>query len=575
MAVRVKIFPGGKEVEAKEGMSLTDVLLENGVFIETLCSGKGFCGRCLVKILRGAGDPGEVEKRILGDEGTEAGLRLACKTTIGEDMEIEVLTEARAHPAGWTAEPAFERPSFTLQSIEEGNYVFKAGEQRVFLGKVPDPVLGVAVDAGTTTIEAILVDLKEGTVKGKTREMNRQVSAGTDIISRISYGVKSDGNRENLRKALIASIDRAMADLVARAGAARENVVACALSGNVFIVHSILGKSLEGLSAYPFSPPLTDTLLLSDSIPLSMSAMGCILLYPAPGAFIGGDLVAGAISLSLDEVGAPALFIDIGTNTEILLRKGKRWIAASAPSGGAFEGAEMKCGKLAVTGAVTGCSFDKELVLNVIGGGEPDGISGSGIVSLVSLLLSLGFLTPDGMLLSPAEARGITPQSLLWRLTEIDGERAFLLYIPGRGGTPVYLGQRDVRNFQAAKGAIRAALETTLEELGLDPFDVERVYVSGAFGKGTEEHDLIRAGIFPQGFRGKVIKAGNTSLKGAYLSLVEKEGMKRAKDFAEKVSVMHLGGNSRFSEKFIEHMNFSSDREAISGDESMSTPEDD
>jgi uncharacterized 2Fe-2S/4Fe-4S cluster protein (DUF4445 family) len=556
MTLKVKIHPGGKEIETGEGIFLIDLLLENGVFVESLCSGRGFCGRCIVKILRGSGPPEEVERRILGEDGTVGGFRLACITKVASDMEIQLLTEEIPLSVDGSTGAVPERSSFTLQSIEEGSYVFKAGESRVFLGVVPDPVLGVAVDAGTTTIEALLVDLKDGSVKGEVREMNRQISVGTDIISRISYGIKSDGNRENLRKVLIGSIDKAITDLMISVGAKRENIVACSLSGNVFIIHSLLGKSLKGLAKFPFSPPLTDTLLLPDILPLSVGENGCILLYPSPGAFIGGDLVAGAISLSLDVEGVPSLFIDIGTNTEILLRKGAAWVAASTPSGGAFEGAEMKCGKLAIPGAITSCAFDRELLLNVIGGGEPDGISGSGIVSLVSLLLSMGLLTRDGRLLSTAEARGVAPPSILWRLTDMEGENAFILYLAERGGRPVYLSQSDVRNFQTAKGAIRAALETALRELGLLPPDVERVYVSGAFGKGVEESELITVGIFPPEFEGKVIKAGNSSLKGAYLYLVDREGTKRAKNFAEKVKVIHLGGNRIFSEKFIEHMNF-------------------
>lgn len=556
MTFRVKIHPGGREIEIKEERSLIDLLLENGVFVESLCSGRGFCGKCLVKVLRGGGPPKEVEKRILGEDGTVAGLRLACATAVAGNMEIQVFNEERPLPAWQEAGPVPEISSFSLHSIEEGNYVFKIGESRVFLGEVPDPVLGIALDAGTTAIEALIVDLKNGSVRGEVREMNRQVSFGTDIISRISYGIGSERNRENLRKALIGSIDKVIKDLMDSVGVRRENVVACAISGNVFTIHSLLGKSLNGLARFPFSPPLTDTLLLPDSLPLSVSEKGCILIYPAPGAFIGGDVVSGSVCLSLDEKGPPSLLIDIGTNTEILLRKEERWVAASTPSGGAFEGAEMKCGKPAVTGAITNCSFENELAFSVIEGEEPDGISGSGIVSVVSLLLSLGLLTRDGRLLSPGEARGGETTSILWRLTEIDGENAFILYLPERGGSPVYLSQSDVRNFQTAKGATRAALETALDELGLTPGDVEKVYVSGAFGKGVEEEGLINTGIFPAAFRGKLVKAGNTSLKGAYLCLVEREGMKRAKEFAEKVKVIHLGGNRRFSEKFIEHMNF-------------------
>jgi uncharacterized 2Fe-2S/4Fe-4S cluster protein (DUF4445 family) len=556
MTFTVKIHPGEIEIEAEEGHTLLDVVIRGGLFIESLCSGRGLCGRCIVTVQSGSSSPLEAEERILGKEATTAGLRLACVTKVATDMEISVPADTIRLAEGADISPVPERTSFPLSSIGEGNYVFKVGESRIFLGRVSDPVCGVALDAGTTTIESLLVDLKDGSIKAESRELNRQISIGTDIVSRISYGIKSDGNREILRKALFRSIEKSLADLFRFAGVERENVVALTISGNVFIMHSLLGKSMTNLAKFPFSPPLPDTLLLSDSLPLPVHGSGCIILYPAPGAFVGGDLVAGAISLSLDVEGTPAVLVDIGTNTEILVRKGNRWVVTSAPSGGAFEGAEMKCGKLAIPGAVTKCEYDTEIVLQVIGGGEPDGISGSGIVSLVSLLLSIKVITPDGRILSPAEARGLAPPSVLWRLSGIDGENAFLLYLPERGGRPVYLGQGDVRNFQTAKGAIRAGLETALTELGLAPEDVERVYVSGAFGRGVDEEALTVTGIFPPGFRGKVIKAGNTSLSGAYLSLVMKESMMRAKDFSGKVSVLHLGGNRLFSEKFIEHMNF-------------------
>lgn len=556
MVFKVKIRPGEREVEAGEGTSLLEIIAESGLYIESLCSGKGICGRCVVKIEKGASSPSESEERILGTEGTGAGLRLACTTGVNGDMDVAVTGEEELPQ--WKGDPStpFQRSSSVLELLEEGNFVIKIGRSRVFLGNVSDHLFGVAMDAGTTTIEALLVDMMDGSIRGKARELNRQGTSGSDIISRISYGTKSEGNRDHLRKLLLQSMEKAIEELCRVAGIGRENIVACALSGNVFIINSFLGKSLGALARFPYSPPMKDTLLLADSLPLPMSEKGCVVLFPAPGAFIGGDLVAGAVSLSLDDEGEPAILMDIGTNTEILLRRGNRWVAASAPSGGTFEGAQIKCGKMALPGAVTDVLFDTELNLRVIGDREPDGISGSGVLSLVSLLLSMNVLTRDGRLLTPAEARATAPPGILWRLAEIEGERAFILFLPERGKRPVYFCQSDVRSVQTAKGAIRAGIEACLTELGLTSEDVGKVFVSGAFGREAKENSLIGTGMFPREFSGRVVKAGNTSLSGAYLSLVERDVMTRAKDFAGNVSVLHLGANRVFSERFVGHMNF-------------------
>lgn len=556
MKYRVKILPSGKVIEAKGGTLLLEVLFRAGEFIEAICSGRGLCGNCVVKVVRGGGSPEDGEVRLLGEARTRGGFRLSCMARVSTDMEITLLEEWKPTFDVKRSAPLTERTPTTLQRIAEEEYLFRTGGHRIFFGKIQRPVMGIAVDAGTTAVEAVLVDLEDGSIQGREGEANRQLKAGVDIVTRISYGAGSEGSGDNLRKWLVESIEETIRKLRAARGVKKESSVACAISGNVFIMHSLLGRRTDGLARFPFSPPLPDQLLFPDTVPISLHPSGCILLFPSPGAFVGGDLVAGAISLSLDRVGPPALFIDIGANTEILARHGDRWVAASAPSGGAFEGPSIKCGKMALPGAVTGCHFDSELMLHVLGGTEPNGISGSGLLSVVGLLISRGIITPKGRILTPAEARGLVHESFVWRLVEMEGENAFLLFLPERGKPPVYLTQSDVRNFQLAKGATRAALEMVLHEASISPEKVTRVYVSGAFGRGVDEEALILSGVIPGELKGKLVKAGNTSLAGAYLSLVDRDAMTRARELAEHVEVLPLGGSEKYSEKFMEYLDF-------------------
>ncbi|RMG57765.1 MAG: DUF4445 domain-containing protein [Deltaproteobacteria bacterium] len=556
MSPRVKVFPGEKAVEVPEGSSLLEVLVSLGYFVESLCGGKGACGRCVVQVISGCPPPAGKEKELLPEEALDDGYRLACLVSVRDDIALRVPEAQPLIPDSWTQPFEEDEGSDTLKMLGSGGFCFLTGDTKIFLGRVPNAPVGIAVDGGTTSVEALFVDLWTGKVLNREVRLNRQSAVGADVVSRIHFALASPENAVKVRKLLIDTINECISSFLKKSGLREEDLVALSLSGNNFIVYSFLGMDLTPLSRHPFAPPFEETLTFDEEGLLPMNRSGPVILFPSPGAFVGGDAVAGSVSVGLEGEGSPAMFIDVGTNTEIVLRAGEGVFVSSVPSGGAFEGASIKCGMMAVAGAVSDVSFENGVSLTVVGGGEARGISGSGLISLVACLREAGILDEKGTFLSRADARGKVPERFLWRLSEIEGERVFLLTAGERGKPPVYLTQGDVRNFQTAKSATRAGIEMILKRAGLSAEEVERIYLAGSFGRSVSEDALVKTGMFPQAFRGKVRRVGNASLRGGYRVLTERGFLRRAEAFSRRMTVVTLGGEKDFEEIFLRFLDF-------------------
>jgi len=557
MSPRIKVYPGEKEIEVPEGGSLLEALVDAGYYVEALCGGRGTCGRCAVKVLAGVIAPGKADLEALGESAVREGLRLACRARVTENISVKLEGEAPLVPGEWS--PYLDEDeirSDTLKKVGEGGFVFQTGETKVFLGKITHAPIGVAVDGGTTSVEALFVDLASGRVIGSERRMNRQVTLGADVVSRIEFALRGGENLYKLRKLFLDTLADCLNGFLRKRKLHEEDLVAVALSGNIFITYSFLGYDMKPLSRFPFAPPFMETLSFDEEGVIPMNRSGAIILFPAPGAFVGGDATAGITSIGLDVEGPPEVFMDIGTNTEIAVAGNGGIYVTSVPSGGAFEGAEIECGMMALPGAINDVSIKDSVSLSVVGREDPRGISGSGLVSAVAELLKNGILDRDGRLLSRSEAQGKVSDGQLWRLIEVEGEPAYLLYIGERGNPNVYLTQKDIRSFQAAKSATRAAVELLLDRAGVGKTKVRGVYIAGAFGKGVREEALFSTGMLPPEFRGKVKKVGNTSIRGAYRALTEREFLKRARECVEKMKLVHLGGESDFEKAFLSFLDF-------------------
>ncbi|MDP2690726.1 MAG: ASKHA domain-containing protein [Deltaproteobacteria bacterium] len=406
--------------------------------------------------------------------------------------------------------------------------------------------IGAAFDIGTTTVAGACVDLSTGRVLGQASVENPQARWGRDVVSRLEAIQREPG----LLKEMSASLADACNEIT-RGLAGGKPVTEITAAGNPLMEHILLGISPEPLSRVPYRPafkkaqrlPAGETGLLAD-------AGAGIYAFPLIGGFVGGDAVAVALSLGLRNEKEPALAIDIGTNSEIMLSSGSELYATSAAAGPAFEGGEVSSGMVAGPGAIEGVAVEKDSVrLDVIGNVAPKGICGSGLIEAVSGLLKAGVIEPSGRI----RGRDEVQDNLSGRITEGPDGNSFLLYRGARG--EVVLTQQDIRALQTAKAATRAGVEMLLKKAGLKAGDVRKVYVAGAFGSHLKPASLAAIGLLDRAWLNSVQSVGDAALNGALLALSD-EKKAEAEALAESFKYVPLSGSAHFEGEFIRRMNF-------------------
>ena len=498
--VHIELLPLGKMLRVKRGTALQDVLFAQGV--EFPCGGRGRCKGCRVKVLAGALPITDEERQKLTEAELGEGWRLACRGRAEGDLKIDL--------AQWEA------------AILTDDSVFEF---------TPREGLGIAVDLGTTTIVAQLVDLQTGNVLGVHTALNAQAKHGADIMSRVEFAVGRLSQRvlEKLVRRQIGSLAKELLAANILDGRAVKSVV---IVGNTVMHHLFCGVSLEPLSHFPFEP-LSPGLKVFDGVEeLGWHLPGnpAVCFLPCPGSFVGSDILAGLLATKLHESERLAALIDLGTNGEIVVGNRERLLCASTAAGPAFEGARISMGMRAATGAISEVrARDGTLECHVLGNVVPRGICGSGLVDAVATGLDLGLVSPKGRLMK--------------------GEK---LRLAG----PVCLNQWDVRELQLAKGAIAAGLRILLEQWGATKEDLTQVFLAGAFGNYINQASARRSGLLDFS-ADRVRAAGNTALLGAKLALFSLPQHDLAyPDLLAKVKHVSLNEDPRFQERFVEEMLF-------------------
>jgi uncharacterized 2Fe-2S/4Fe-4S cluster protein (DUF4445 family) len=281
-------------------------------------------------------------------------------------------------------------------------------------------------------------------------------------------------------------------------------------------------------------------------------------VFPALGAYVGGDIVAGMLASGMDRDKRVRLFVDVGTNCEIVLSDGDRILATAAPAGPAFEGGSIRCGMRAADGAIEAVRLSDEVSLQVIGDTEPAGVCGSGLVDAVSELTRIGLLDRSGRFVTEEDAAVIAPV-LADRLTAVGKERVFVLHRPAPDSPPdkcLYLSQRDVRELQFAKAAIATGWSLLLEELGLEQRDVQQVLLAGSFGSYLSPAAAVRIGLVPRLPVLRIVSAGNVAGEGAKMSLLSIRERAGAQALLEEVSYVELSDRSDFNDRFVDLLAF-------------------
>jgi len=578
-----------REARVLAGTTLFDAGSWNGVAIDSTCGGHGTCKKCKVKVTSGHAPISSVDPRAFSIEELKAGWRLACRATAQEDLTIEVpplQTRPKAALAGVgrhvilrpavqkrhlvLTEPTLEDQTSdlerVLQAMDDVELTVPLEVLRG-LGKtlrdanfevtavLADDVLidvepgdtspsrhAIAFDLGTTTVVATLLDLETGQPRAVRSILNRQQPFGADVISRISATMMDPTALDRLRTHAHETLDILTEEVCEEGGIAREAVYEVVVTGNVTMLQIALGIDPEPLSMAPFTIAarrLPQASALDFGIRVHPRAPA--VLFPALGAYVGPDIVAGVLATGLTLDRRVRLLIDVGTNSEIVLGSSAKALACAAPAGPAFEAAQIRCGMRAAEGAIEGVKLvDGELQLTVIGDVEPVGLCGSGLVDAVAELVAGGIIDHSGrFVLGSSE-----------RLGKIGEENVFYL------SDDVFLSQRDVRELQFAKASIATGWAILCEDLGIRPEDVAQVLLAGSFGSYLSAASAVRIGLVPKLPLPRIVAAGNVAGEGAKIAAFSVTERAAANAVLDEVEYVELSGRSDFNDRFIDRLAF-------------------
>ena len=406
---------------------------------------------------------------------------------------------------------------------------------------------GIAFDIGTTTIVGSLVDLNS--CKGKKTAFlpNPQMKWGRDVLSRITATVNNPEALKSLRQAAADACNEIIGNLTRP-----EDVQFITIAGNSTMEHLLLGISPALLAKVPYKPAFKEAKKIrAAAIGLIVNPEAYIYTFPLIGGFIGGDTVAGILSTEIHKRKRYCLLIDIGTNNETALGSENAIFATSTAAGPAFEGGSIKYGMIAKHGAIQGVEIENDkLILDVIGNTTPEGICGSGIIDSIAKLLNVGIIDKSGRIKTRNEIEG----NLANRIIEEGAGNAFLLYKDAK--REITITQNDVREIQLAKGAIQAGIKLLLKKAQIAPFDIDRIFIAGAFGSNIKKESLAQIGILEKEWLDKVTFVGDAALDGAKLALCSEEKQKEAECIAMQTKHISLSGSQHFQKEFLKGMEF-------------------
>lgn len=606
MKVTAIFSPQGGTAEVPEGTTILEAAAQAGLELPAPCGGQGRCGRCKVRVEDGLVD--QPENAHLSPEDRAAGYVLACQARLlgnatvllSEELTVEQVvcgvgvtdSAALAPSCDLEHDPTVrvvyvecEPPSLAdntndldrlrrsllrqhgLTDVRINLPLLKILPERlrsedwrvtavlepegdgsrlvdVIPGRHTEPVYGAAVDIGTTTVKLFLVNVATGEVVDSASAFNAQISRGEDIISRIIYSQK-EGGLAHLQRLVLKTVNGLLAQVTRRQGIDLKSIQALSAAGNTTMTQLFLGVNPRFIRMEPYLPTMTHAPgMTAGEIGLVINPNAPVYCAPGVGAYVGGDIVSGVLSSGLYRTELLTLFIDVGTNGEIVLGNHDWFISCACSAGPAFEGAGVRCGMRATDGAIDEVIIDGrtlEATYRVIGGGEPEGICGSGLISSLAEMFITGVVDKAGRI----------RQDLSTPRVRVGEHGAEYIIAWGQDGQPdVVLTEVDINNLMRAKGAIYSGFSILLSSLGLDFSQVEQILIAGSFGQYINVEKAIQIGLLPdldwQMFR----YLGNTSLLGAYQMLLCRNMRDVADEIAAKMTYLELSADNRYMQEY-------------------------
>ena len=554
----VTFYPDGKTVSVDTGTTILQAARKAEVVIESPCNGVGTCGKCKVRLDRESLQsviPGG-KHRLAAEEEAE-GWVLSCETRITGNIRVEGIRNQKNR----TLKIVSKGQSFdiSLDPLIRKEYLPDENRTRVLAGDAElgtetgdttGKCYGAVVDIGTTTLVVSLVNLKDGSEAGTASALNPQAVHAQDVLSRIKYSSEEGGLRV-MYTAVIGEINRLIGEAADCSGVSVENIYEAVFSGNTCMIHLASNTNPASLGKYPYTPGIKGAMhLMASEHKLHISPFGIIYLPPVISAYVGADITSGILAAQLHEKKGITLFVDIGTNGEMVIGRDGSLSATSTAAGPAFEGMNITHGMRAGQGAIEFFEIGEHgnIRMKVIEDTEATGICGSGLLDIVGELAAKGILNRNGRFVEP-ESEGI-PEVLSERLVKQEGKTAFKL----TGN--VFLSQKDVRQVQLAKGAVRAGIEFLLESKGVRAADVDRILIAGSFGYHLRASSLIHIGLLPEEFQGKIEFIGNTSKSGGQAFLLNRAYRTEMEERVGRVEVLELANYKDFDKVFVKCLNF-------------------
>lgn len=507
----VIVKKGNTEMElmGTERESLMEILQKNDIYLSAVCAGKGTCGKCKVQLLEGEIVPSTEDKKFFSEEELKKGYRLACKAYPNKRCVVSLDFN---NEDGFVVVADHRESGAQIELSENGRYA-------------------IAVDIGTTTIAMQLVNIENKSVVDVFTTINRQRAYGADVISRIE--ASNSGKMQELQKSILEDLKAGIRELLKNREIEVEKMV---IGANTTMVHLLMGYSCETLGVFPFTAVNLDTIHISyDALFKTEEYSFEIVILPGISTYVGGDITAGLYTCDFDKRDKVAVLIDLGTNGEMAAGCKDRILVTSTAAGPAFEGGNITHGTGSVQGAICNVTLkDGKAEVKTIGDAAPQGICGTGVIDIVYELMKEEVIDETGLL----------------------DEDYFDEGFPLAENIAFY--QKDVREIQLAKSAVRAGLETLLLRYGAAYDEIDKIYIAGGFGYKMDVQKAIGIGLLPEECADKIEAVGNSSLRGAVGYLLDEDAADRIEKIISCSSEINLSNDKKFNEFYMDYMYFES-----------------
>ena len=519
--------PDGRQISIHAGAKLIEAAGQADIILNSDCGGKGTCRKCAV---------------ILEPDGRQV---LACQHSILSDLTVTVPSRSRF---------------FETRILTHGIDIQKHLHPTIYPRKAgtSDKVFGLAVDIGTTTVVAKLIDFKDGHCKATQAAVNPQSRYGDDVISRITYA-DSEEKLNELNKTIIDCINELTAKLCARTSVDQNHIYEMCVVGNTTMNHIFLKLPVAQLGQAPYKAFSLDAKdLPAGELAIEINPDANIHIAENIAGFVGSDTTAVALAVDINSAEEMTLVVDIGTNGEIVLGTKDKLYAASCAAGPALEGARITHGSRAVDGAIEAIVINgDDIDVDVIGNCPPRSICGSGLIDAVAVLLDLGVIDTTGRFVEKRKLQNQLSPGILSRITEANGQPAFYLArAQDAGGQNVILTQQDIRQLQLAKAAIRTGIKLLQKKIGLEDDCIKHILLAGAFGNYIRRESALRIGLLPDVPPERIHFIGNAASSGAQMLLLSRHARTQAKQLARKIQYVEIAHEKDFTDVYADCMLF-------------------